>query len=1196
MLSHVKISCSLLLITLLLFFGCKKQSGQVSSLPSLKPLHIEKPFDKPDTTSGKLFDILTSKSTGLNFSNDIRMSYDLENWSYPYLYIGAGIAVGDINGDQLPDIFLSGNLSEDKLFLNKGGLNFEDISLSSGISKNNAWSTGATMVDINHDGFLDIYLCRSWHTDNATKRQNLFYINNGDLTFSEKAFEMGLADTTYSIHASFFDYDLDGDLDVYIVGHPLDWNDRRKYNNHEKIERGQNTSDRLYRNNGNLTFEEISTQAGINNHGYGLSVSTGDINADHWPDILVTNDWGMPDHLYLNQQNGQFKDVSKSYFTKNSFSAMGSDIADFNNDGYYDIAVAEMDFNDNRQHKSFIHSRLGLSDLRTMEQSGYHSQYYRNTLQLNNGDATFSEIALAAGTSSSDWSWSMLFMDADNDGFQDLFISNGNYRTTNLDERPQIQKLRSAARRQDKAAYNKIVETFDTVHLKSPNTIFKNNGDLTFSKMNQTWGTNWPSISYGAAYADLDLDGDLDILTNNTNESVFVYRNNATNLFPKNHFLQVELNGPLKNISGLGTEVILNSKRKSQRQSMINTRGYESCSPFILHFGLEQDSIIDELIILWPDGKTQTLNDVACNQRIIVDYKDAKKPLVKPSISPPLLFTQKSNYGLDFIHQENKHDDFYRNRLIPKMYSRGGPSIAIADVNGDGLEDCFIGGAAEQSSGLYLQTEELAFSLQTQQTFEQDKAYEDMGVLFFDADGDKDVDLYIASGGSDFLEGDSLLQDRLYINDGTGYFQKSKQLIPNSYTNHSVVSAADFDQDGDLDLFVGGQIRSGYFPDSPTSVLLENKDGKFINVTDKWAPEIKKAGMVQASLWTDINNDQLIDLIIIGEWMPIKVFKNTGKKFIEITKAAGLAHTSGWWNSIVSADFDQDGDMDYVLGNQGENFRYKPKPGFPLKAFYGDFDEDKDIDFVLSYYYHDKQYPITYLDDLGGEMAFVRDRFKSYTHYGMSTTEEVLGSQRMKKSKTLKADLFSSIYLENKGNEKFVWHLLPVAAQLSNIYGMLVGDFDEDGNQDVLVQGNYSAFQPQFEKQDGITGLLLKGNGEGKFEAINSIKSGFWNRGEGRALVRLNAKSGPSLILSGNNNRELNIHTMTSKEDWLISLKPDEYSGKVTFKNQSTQRLEFYYGEAYLSQNSRNFYLNSKNIEHVEIYTYTGGKRILKPK
>lgn len=1188
--------CFTFFLLFLIILACSpEQKTQPDVSPQLAPLHDSQPYDALDINSGKLFDILTSATTGIYFSNDIHMSYERDFWSFPYLFNGGGVAAGDINQDGLPDLFFTGGLVEDRLFLNKNNLMFEDISGKAGIIKEETWSAGVTMVDINSDGYLDIYVSRSWYPENPEKRRNAFYINNGDLTFTEKAVEMGLADTSFTTHASFFDYDLDGDLDVYILNYPTDWNDRRKYNNHEKIEKGINQSDHLYRNNGNLQFENVSLKAGINNHGYGLSVTIADINQDTWPDILVTNDWGMQDHIYINQQDGSFVDESPRRFTKHSFSSMGSDIADIDQDGFYDMTMAELDFRDNRQQKSFVHTRLSLAEMRTMERSGYYSQYYRNALQLNNGDGTFLEIASAAGTATTDWSWAMLFMDANNDGWQDLFVTNGNYRTTNLDERPGIQQLRAAARRMDKDRYEEILTIFDTVFLPSPNTIFQNNGDLTFTNKNRDWGTNYPTISHGAAYADLDLDGDLDILTNNMNQPAFIYQNNADKLYQEHYYLQITFSGPPGSILGFGAEVILRNGQKQQKQFLTNTRGFQSSSEFMLHFGLGQDSIVGQLEVIWPDQKKQILNNVKANQRLTLHYQDARKMPANTTPSEAPLFTPVKETGIAFTHRENDHDDFYRNRLIHKMYSVGGPAIAVGDINGDGLDDCYIGGAVGQAGKLFVQTPIQNFKPMDEAVFENDKLREDMGALFFDADQDDDLDLYVVSGGSEYFARDSLLQDRLYLNDGQGRFKKAFHNIPKLYESGSVVTAADFDRDGDLDLFVGGRIRSGYYPEAPTSMLLQNDQGRFTDVTDQWAPGLKNAGMVTAALWTDADNDQMVDLILVGEWMPIRLFKNTGERFKEISEEVGLGGSSGWWNSMAAGDFDQDGDMDYVLGNQGENLRYKPENGYPLELFYGDFDSDNDIDLVYSYYYHGKRYPVTYLDDLAGEMAFIGEKFSSYTRYGMSTTEEVLGKKRFKKAGRLQADIFASCYLENKEGQQFELHRLPKEAQFSVVNGLVVDDFDQDGKDDVLLHGNYFAYQPQYEKQDAITGLLLKGKGDGTFRSIRSIDSGFQNWAEGRALAQLSTGSGQEMVIAGVCDGPVKSYTYQTGKSWAVPLGKRECTALIRFKDGSHKKMEFYYGQGYLSQNSRQLKLVPDNIDQVLIFNYEGEQRTVKP-
>ncbi len=1134
-----------------------------------------------DTNTDMMFDILTSKTTGLDFSND--MEFSREFWNYNYRYIGAGLAVGDVNNDGLPDVYFCSNEGEDKLFLNKGGLEFEDITQEANIvDTKGSWSTGVTMVDVNNDGLLDIYVAKSWNVEKPALRKNKCYINQGNLKFKEQAEKIGLDDDGFSIHASFFDADKDGDLDVYVVNHPVDFNDRNKLNNHEKIEQGNNKSDQLYRNDGKGVFTNVSKEAGINNHGFGLSVTTFDLNGDGWTDIFVANDWGMQDHLYINQKDGTFKDESLERFPKQSFSSMGVDINDLNNDGAWDVFVTEMEYGDHVTHKSFSHDAPMLAQYRKMVQGNYHHQYYRNALHINNGDGTFIECARMANTASTDWSWGTLMIDVDNDGWKDLFVANGYFLRFDRGQRVITQKIKNNLRRGNLEGVNDLIGELNLINFESPNKLFLNNRDLTFDDVSEKAGLNSSAVSHGASYADFDLDGDLDIIVNNTNNSPFLYRNNSAGK-KENNFLRLKLIGTEQNKDAIGSEIEIKTKNGFQKQHLISTKSYQSSSEFIIHFGLGEEKIMDEIKIKWPDGTIQFLKNVKANQVLEVKKKGVVLKEKKNQKKNKLFEKLEENHA--FEHQENKFDDFKRNQLKPRFHSKNGPSIALGDLDGDGQDDFYISGATGQKGKWFKKTNN---GFESQGEIIQNKEIEELGTLIFDADNDGDNDIYITAGNIE----KNTVGDQIYLNDGKGGFSQAKNMLPEINTLSACVTASDFDQDGDLDLFIGGRYQRNHYPQPGKSYLLENKEGRFEDVTEEKGKELSNIGMVTSALWSDYDNDGWQDLILVGEWMPITIFKNKNGVLKQIENIPSLGKTTGWWNSIVAHDFDKDGDTDYVLGNQGLNMRYRPKKNEPIEIYYGDFDREKGTDFILSYTYKEKKYPIHFLQDLAKEYSFVAERFKSYNEYAKTTTQEILGNKNWEKAQEIKAHTFAHVYMENKGNGKMELKELPMATQVSNINGMLVDDFNMDGNSDILLHGNSLDWLPQYEKQDGLTGLLLKGDGNGSFEAENYVQTGFESKGEGRALSQWIGEEG-KYILAGICDDEMKIFSQEKNPTKNIKLKKDDCQIIIEYKDGKKEKREVYYGEGYLSQNSRWITFNPKEIKAITIWNYQRGKREL---
>ncbi|MFN3939359.1 MAG: VCBS repeat-containing protein, partial [Chitinophagales bacterium] len=859
--------------TALIFSACSSNKNSKDKLNEWKfTENIDQNKIEPlDTETGKMFDILTGASTGVVFNNEVKETYELNYYRYGYSYNGAGVGVGDINNDGLQDLYFTGNVVPDRIFLNKGNLQFEDITDKAAINVNPGWSSGVTFVDINADGYLDIYVCRARYED-PERRRNQLYVNNGDLTFTERAKEFGIDDDSYSTNANFFDADNDGDLDLYIVTHPTDFKDKNKQKNFQKIEEGTNMSDRFYVNTGNGKYKESHMEAGINNHGFGLSVTAGDINNDGWMDLFVGNDYIMHDYTYINQGNGKFKELSKEMLSKTAYYGMGTDVADFNNDGLLDMMTVDMEIEGNYGTKTFMQSNKQ-TFLRTLVNAGYLQQYGRNALQLNNGFGKFSEVANFAGVSTTGWSWSPLFADFDNDGFKDLYVSKRFLKDSHMDVMETYIKLTRANRLSDSSEYyNLRAQLPENSVLMFPNAMFKNNGDLSFDDVREEWGLYHPSMTYGASYADLDNDGDLDLICNNANYPAFIIRNNSDKL-STNNYLRVQLKGEKENPLGLGAKIYVTVNGETQYIQMSNVKGYMSCSEPVAHFGLKTADKADKVVVHWYNGKENVLTDVPANQQLTINIQDAVTPVKTKSEQADLFFASAPSLQIDYTHAENAFDDFDREFMIPHELSNMGPGIAAGDINGDGLDDLFFGGSKDNKGVIYLQN--------ANGTFSASKAYnpsteellsEDMGAIFFDADGDSDMDLYVVSGGSDFPKDDPNLQDRLYINN-QGSFTWNKEALPKMITSGSVVTAGDFDHDGDFDLFVGGRVIPGNYPVAPRSYILQNNGGKFTDITSTIAPELVSIGLVSAALWSDFDNNGTLDLIVAGEGMPITIFQ-----------------------------------------------------------------------------------------------------------------------------------------------------------------------------------------------------------------------------------------------------------------------------------------------------------------------------------
>jgi hypothetical protein len=1149
---------------------------------------------------GPMFEAVSPESSGVTFANNLVYTDTLTVLDFEYLYNGAGVGIADINNDGLLDIYFSGNMTSGKLYLNKGnssigdvGWKFEDITEQAAVATS-VWVNGVTMVDINQDGFKDIFLCVAG-TRNTPKEKtkNLLFINNGNSTFTESAASYGLLGTGHNIQSTFFDYDRDGDLDVYLLRNAFVEYSRNRARP-KSVKGESSTTDQLFRNNGDQTFTDVSAEAGILIEGFGLGVQVCDINDDHWPDIYVSNDFITNDLLYINNQDGTFSNRARQYFKHETYNAMGNDVADINNDGLVDIVELDMLPEDNLRWKVTIMGN-NYDEFENTLKFGYEPQYIRNTLQLNNGNGTFSEIGYLAGIEATDWSWSPLLADFDNDGFKDLFITNG-YRQdiTNLDFIKFSERtLRMGTEEGNKKERLEMLEKIPGI--KVHNYIYKNRGDLTFSDQSKAWGLSSPGFSNGAAYADLDNDGDLDLVLNNIDEPATLYKNSTNTSSQKtSNYLKVDLQGASLNREGLGTKVYLKYQGNLQYQYFTAVRGFLSSVDPGLHFGLGKTTSIDSLEVIWPDGSYELLKDVKANQEIILRYSSAvpRTDAKEKAAAVPLPFTEVARQlGIDYTHQENEYVDFKVQPLLPHMHSKNGPGIAVSDVDGDGLEDFYIGGATNHSGALYLQQNNGKFK--KGMTSGIDSIADDMGVLFFDADGDGDVDLYVASGGSEHEKDSAPYKDELYVNDGKGNFSKAADALPDVRQSGSSVAAADYDRDGDLDLFVGGRIVPGEYPLPADSYIFRNDSDKagcrFTNATEVVAPGLIKLGLVTSALWTDVDNDGWIDLMIVGEFMPITCYKNNeGKTFTLLTNES-LGHTSGWWNSLAAGDFDMDGDTDYIAGNLGLNTRYRGNKNEPLCIYANDYDKSGSIDPVMIMYSDGVQQIVHSWDDMVKQMTPIRARFRTYLPYAEATFEDSFTKVELASAQVVCGEWFETSYIENLGGGKFSIKAMPVNAQFSPVFGALPGDFDNDGNLDVLMIGNSYATEVSTGRYDACIGLYFRGDGKGNFASTSVQKSGFFADKDGKGLSKLILGDGHQLILAGNNNDTLTAHKLNTFKKYFRPDNDDSYA-LVKLKNGKTYKHEFYFGSTYLSQSSRSMEI-SDSISNVEVYNFLGQKK-----
>lgn len=1073
--------------------------------------------DKPIDT---LFTKVSATTTNIDFSNVLTESDSLNVLTYSYFYHGAGVAVGDINNDGLQDLLFTGNMVANKLYLNKGNLQFEDISQSAGINGHEGWFTGANMIDINADGKLDLYICSA--DPDEQRRKNLLFINlgsdkNNKIHFREEAEAYALANKGYSTQSAFFDYDKDGDLDMCLINrsqhqYTTGLQERPEFRKRKRPA----LANKLFRNEGGR-FVDVSEEAGFTSNllTISLGVAISDINKDNWPDIYISNDFNEPDYLFINNRQGGFDEMLSKYVDQVSLYSMGTDVADFNNDELPDIVTLDMLSEDNKGQKMHSGSE-NFDKLHKFFQSGFFYQFSRNMLQKNNGDGTFSEIGQLAGVSNTDWSWAALFSDVDNDGYKDLFISNGYVKDlTDLDfikyTAGQVARTKGSS---TTLSVQDLINKMPTISL--PNYMYQNRGDGKFTKKTVDWGLTDPGTSSGAAYVDLDNDGDLDLVVNNTNAAAAIYRNNSDRL-NSNNYLKIKLIGDSGNASGIGTKVTVYCKNDKYFQEQSPVRGFQSAVDPILNFGVGTHDVIDSVIVVWPNDYIKKLKNVKPNQLLTILLEDADNKFEFNSGAHKKTIFSEAQAPV-FNHTENMFNDFNQQSLMPNYLSRQGPCIAKADVNADGREDLFIGGAKGQPGSIFLQLAGAKFVNATSESLIADSMFEDVAAEFFDADNDGDADLYVASGGYEYQENDVLLQDRLYINNGTGRFVKADNVLPHERISNGCVKSADIDNDGDIDLFIGGRLVPGKYPSAPVSKLLINTGkGKFEDHTEVAAPVLKNIGMVTDALWIDVNSDKYPDLIVVGEWMPIKVFINRKGIFNDESAQYIKTASSGWWNRLIAEDFDGDGDKDIVAGNLGWNAQFHASEKEPLSMYFKDFDGNGSMDPIFCYYLGGVAYPAASRDDLVDQLPGLKSKFLEYHSYAQATISDLFSESQLKGSQVLHADMLSTVYLENKYPDGFVLKQLPIEAQYSPVYAMSAIDANGDGYMDLMLAGNNSWTRIKFGQYTANHGVLLFGKGKGDFGYVPQWSSGLSIRGDVRSMEQVKVGRSSHLVIGINN-------------------------------------------------------------------------------
>ena len=1084
-----------------------------------------------------LFELLPPEQTGIHFRNDLPDEPELNILNYLYYYNGGGVAVGDVDGNGFQDLYFTSNLGSNRLYLNRGDYRFDDVTDRAGVTGIDGWTSGATMADVNGDGHVDIYV--SGVSYRSSQGGNVLYLNRGDGTFEDRTNEFGLAHTGYSTQALFLDYDADGDLDMYLLNHSTH-DEREAAGGPVRGAPHPAAGDRLFRNDGNR-FVDVSRESGIYSdaEGYGLGVVASDLDLDGCIDIYVANDFQGDDRLYLNDCEGGFVESIRSASGHTSRFSMGVDAADFDNDLRPDVFVADMLPEREEILKTSANAEpFNIFELRM--RAGYHPQYARNTLQLNRGAGRFSEVGYLAGVHATDWSWAALFADLDNDGLKDLFVTNGIYRRPN--DLDYIQFVGTAAM-QASLAGGVTAENL-AIHERMPqvaiaNYAFRNRGDLTFSNEAERWGLAQPGFSNGAAYADLDNDGALDLVVNDINAPARIYRNRARRL-GGGHYLKLELEGTAGNTQGVGTKVIVHHGERAQMLEQIPTRGFQSSMDPRPHFGLGDAGVVDSLLVIWPDRRYQRLTSLAVDRTVTLRASDATQRLPRltggAAGEDALLEDVTDRVAAAYRHRENEFFDFNREPLIPHQLSREGPALAVADVNGDGLDDMYLGGAKWQAGELLIQGSDGGFRRSSEGTFQADSLAEDVDAVFFDANGDGSPDLYVVSGGNEFWGNVDALRDRLYLNDGDGGFTRAHTALPDFFANGSTVAAADFDRDGDVDLFVGSRAVAREYGRVPKSHLLRNDGtGRFSDVTAEVAPMLSEAGMVTAATWLGGQDGVSTELVIVGEWMPVRLFRLENGRLVEKTDAAGFAGTEGWWNSVTAADLDGDGRDDLVLGNLGLNSFVRASAEEPARLYVHDFARTGTAQPILTVYRNGVSYPLAGRDELVAAIPTLASRYPTYADFGASRIEDIFSREELAAATVLEARQFASMIGMRRSDGTFELRPLPPKAQLSPIYAAQAADFDADGAVDLLVAGNFHGVTPLRGRYDASYGELLRGAGDGTFTAIDMERSGVQVKGEVRGLALLRAGGEERLLVVAMNDDSLRVLRMRDSSQRLTA-------------------------------------------------------------
>lgn len=1165
-----------------------------------------------------LFEQIPSSHSGIHFNNQIIENDTINPLDAVNIYNGGGVGVGDFNNDGLQDLYFTGNMVSNKLYLNKGDFKFEDITYKAGVGGMGRWGRGVAVVDINNDGLMDIYVCNTLYPDSA-RRQNLLYINQGNDKdgiphFKEMAKDYGLQISEQSTMASFFDYDNDGDLDMYVTVNSASASYNPNLFGPAAGRTMSKSMGKLYRNDWDeqlhhAVFHDVSVQAGITLNGYGHAATTVDINNDGWKDIYVSNDFASNNILYINNHDGTFSNRSNEYFKHTSYNAMGQDIVDINNDGLADVVELDMNPEDNYRKKMM----LGANSYETFQNFdvyGYQYQYVRNTLQINQGprlgehgqigSPVFSEIGFLSGVAQTDWSWTPMVIDFNNDGFRDLIVTNGFPKDVS-DHDFMTYRSQAYAVTSKKNVLSQIPE------VKLHNYAFMNGGNLAFQDVSKDWGLELPTFSNGAAYADLDNDGAMDMIINNINDEALVYRNTSRDdkkLADKVHYLQIGFKGDKNNKNGLGALAdIYYNHGKHQVYENDPYRGYLSSVQAMAHFGLGNNTVLDSVVIKWPDGKKQKMLSVKADQKIIADIANAKDNYssIQPQIDTRSLFKEVSDsLGIHYKSKDANFIDFNIQKLMPHKLSEYTPALASGDIDGNGLDDIIIGGDAYNQAQIFFQQTDGKFKQRDLLTTKAivSKRFTDAGMILFDANGDGSLDLYIASGGYETQANSPEYQDRFYLNDGKGNFTLTTNAIPINYTSKLCVRACDYNKDGKPDLFISGRVEPWNYPKPVSSIILRNdsKNGhvKFTDVTVEVAPSLKNIGLVCDALFTDFDNDGWPDLIMAGEWMPITFLKNQHGKFVNVTPQSGVANKLGWWNSLVAGDFRHTGRTDYIVGNLGENSFFKASDQYPVYITAKDFDKNGAYTAIPSIYLPDKngdkkEFPVPGRDDILKQMISLKKKFTNYKSYAIATMDEVFSPEQMKGALKLKANLLKSCFLRNDGNGKFTLIPLPVQAQVSVLNGMATGDFDGDGNLDVMINGNDFGTDVSIGRYDALNGLMLKGDGKGGFKPLSILQSGIYIPGNGKALIKLRDKNGNELLAASQNKDFLKVFKL-NRVGKTIAVKPTDVYALIQYKNGKISKQEFSYGSSFLSQSARYITMNDV-VKCVTIFDNAGIKR-----